>query len=206
MRWQIARPMPVPVYSVAARWKFSKIGSALLGGRRSRCRRPIRPGCRRRGCALTMMCGRTPGATYFTALPIRLSSSWRIIAGVGPDPHVRAGRGSAGVSRPGGAARRALGERAEVDVLDAQRVVAGHGVAEQVVDEARACAARPPWMRAIMAPPSGGVDRPLEERLVERLGPAVHDRERVEQVVGDHAGEGGEVVAVLARPGSRRGS
>ena len=59
-----------------------------------------------RSTAVTATCGRTPGATYLTALPTRLSSSWRTSAPVGRGPASPAGPRSAAGSRPRAAARR----------------------------------------------------------------------------------------------------
>ena len=177
---------------------------ALSRGRcRSRCRAP-RPGPSRRrlGAASTRTSGTTPVATYFRALLIRLSRTWRT-SSRSAQTSGEVAEHDAAVGQVGAVAlhRDVLDHVAQRHSLAPQRLVAGDGVGQQVGDEAAHLLDPAP---DVVDGGDGALgDRVLDLRevLLEGLRPPVDHAERVVQVVGDGAGEVGQGVLVGALQG-----
>ena len=149
---------------------------------------------------VTSMSGRTPGATYLTALPSRLSTSCRsstasastagsrrpsITGAWQPLTRLASARPRATSSRPR-SGRPGPGDSGRARWCRRAGRRSGR---------ASARAAR--WMRSSACAAVVGVRRLRGRDLVgQRLGPALDDGERVEQVVGHDAGERRQLVAL----------
>ena len=155
MRWQMARPEPVPVVAVGdlARWKFSKMRWRWSSGMPMPLSRTLHrePSPSSRALGLDQDAGDGVGLDVLQGVADQVVEHLAHQDPVGPDVEQVAGDDLAAVTCGPRVGRDVLDQVAQRDRLALQCLVARHRVGEQVGDEATHLARRSPGCAA----PSG---------------------------------------------------